>query len=99
MMAKKKRLRAFLLLNVFFLSFFLIDENFAQQVSPEKQGQVEKRAEKVAASPGSIKETTRIYVFVGWMWLAIFVLLYFLRLKIREVDRLYDIKYFSAKKK
>ncbi len=98
-MARKKRFRVFFLLNVFFLSFFLIDENFAQQVSPEKQSQVEKKAEKIVASPRNIKEATRIYVFVGWMWLAIFVLLYFLRLKIREADRLYAIKYFSAKKK
>jgi hypothetical protein len=99
MMAKKKRLRAFLLLIVFSLSFFLIDENFAQQVSPEKQSRVEKKAEKTVASPKTIKEATRIYVFVGWMWLAIFVLLYFLRLKIKEVDRLYHLQYFSAKKK
>lgn len=98
-MAKKKWLRVFFLLNVFSLSFFLINENFGQQVSPEKQSQVEKKAEKIVASPRNIKEATGIYVFIGWMWLAILVLIYFLRLKIREVDRLYHLKYFSAKKK
>jgi len=36
---------------------------------------------------------------VAWMWIAIFVLIYILRLKIREVDRLLKLRFLSAKKK
>lgn len=47
----------------------------------------------------NIKEGTAIYVFLGWMWLAIGVLSYLLRLKIKEADRLLASKYYSPDKK
>lgn len=81
------------LLVSFFLSFFILEYNFAQQVTQEE------KEEKIIPSPQNIKESTGIYVFVAWMWIAIFVLIYILRLKIREVDRLLKLGFLSAKKK
>jgi len=52
----------------------------------------------VVPAPQGIRESTAIYVFLGWMWLSIGVLVYLLRLKIREIDRLYYSKYYSPDK-
>ncbi len=101
MIRGKKPAPAFLLLLVFFLAFFS-GYDLAQQDTPEEQSQTaqaEKEKEKIVPSPKNIKESTDIYVFVGWIWLAVFVLVFFLRLKIKEVDRLYRLGYFSQKKK
>ncbi|MGB8951964.1 MAG: hypothetical protein WCC06_04780 [Candidatus Aminicenantales bacterium] len=54
--------------------------------------------EEVVSAPKDIKERTAIYVFLGWMWVSIFVLIYFLRLKIKEADRVYRLKFFSENK-
>jgi len=70
----------------------------AQQVVEEIQTDTTKakqESERIIASPQNIKEETGIFVFVGWMWLSIFVLVFFLRLKIREADRLFRLKFFS----
>lgn len=73
----------------------------AQQVPPEEpiqQTQVAEEQGKIIPSPKNIKESTAIYVFIGWVWLSIVVLIFILRAKIKEVDRLYHIKFFSEKK-
>lgn len=96
-----KRFLGTFLLAVLFLSFFIPEFNFAQQVRQEEQEekiQVKDDQEKIIPSPQNIKESTGIYVFVAWMWIAIFVLIYILRLKIREVDRLLKIRFLSSKK-
>ncbi len=101
MIRGKKPAPAFLLLLVFFLAFFS-SYDLALQDMPEEQSQAaqaEKEKEKIVPSPKNIKESTGLYVFVGWVWLAVFVLVFFLRLKIKEVDRLYRLGYFSNKKK
>ncbi len=70
----------------------------AQQVVEETQthtAQAKEESEKIIASPQNIKEETGIFVFVGWMWLSIFVLIFFLCLKIRESDRLFRLRFFS----
>ena len=54
--------------------------------------------ESVVPGPGNIKEATGIYVFIGWLWLSLGVLIYLLRLKIREADRLRDSRYFDPEK-
>jgi Na+/H+ antiporter NhaC len=87
---------------VFFLSFFILEFNFAQEVTQEEQEekiQVKDNQEKIIPSPKNIKEQTGIYVFLAWMWIAIVVLIYILRLKIREVDRLLKLRFLSPKKK
>ena len=96
-----KYLVMFLLVS-FFLSFFILEYSFAQQAPQGEQEEIvqaKDNQEKIIPSPQNIKESTGIYVFVAWMWLAIFVLVYILRLKIREVDRLLKLGFLSAKKK
>jgi len=53
---------------------------------PEEQG----------PPPMDARESTGIYVFIAWIWMAILVLLYVLGLKIREVDRLHGLGYFDG---
>ena len=96
---KAGRLAFFIFLIVgFFLPVFSLARQEAPPVkTPEMQAPAQ--SEKSVAAPQNIKEASRIYVFLGWMWVSIVVLIYFLRLKIREADRLYRIKFFSPAKK
>jgi hypothetical protein len=76
--------------------------DYLQQTAPTSKGQepqAKAQPEKIVAAPLNIKESSRIYVFVGWMWAAIAGLIYFLRLKIKETDRLYFSRFFSPDKK
>ena len=99
MTAKKKWIALFILI-VFLHSFVLIIIDFAQQVEQEKIGTIQEEAsEKIIPGPQSIKESMGLYVFIAWLWLAILVLVYFLRLKIKEEDRLLEIRFLSEKKK
>ncbi|MBM3284501.1 MAG: hypothetical protein FJY81_01375 [Candidatus Aminicenantes bacterium] len=68
-----------------------------QQEEPEAQP--EAPPEKIVAGPQNIKEKTAVYVFLGWLWISIGVLVYILRLKIKEVDRLHAIKFFNPDRK
>jgi hypothetical protein len=72
-----------------------------QVVPPAKSQEVQAKVEpeKIVPGPQNIKERTAIYVFLGWMWVSIAVLVYVLRLKIKETDRLYFSRYFSPEKK
>jgi hypothetical protein len=72
-----------------------------QVVPPAKSQEVQAKVEpeKIVPGPQNIKERTAIYVFLGWMWVSIAVLVYVLRLKIKEADRLYFSRYFSPEKK
>ena len=96
MTAKKKWIALFVLI-VFLHSFVLLKIGFAQQEKIETAP--EKASEKIIPGPQDIKESTGMYVFIAWLWLAILVLIFFLRLKIKEVDRLLEIRFLSEKKK
>lgn len=99
MTAKKKWMALFVLI-VLLHSFVLLKIDFAQQVNQEKTVTAQEEvSEKIVPGPQGIKESTGIYVFIAWVWLAILVLIYFLRLKIKEVDRLLEIRFLSEKKK
>ena len=99
MTAKKKCMALFLLI-VLLHSFVLLKIDFAQQAKQEKtETTQEEVSEKIIPGPQGIKESTGIYVFITWVWLAILVLVYFLRLKIKEIDRLLEIRFLSEKKK
>ncbi len=65
------------------------------QTEPGAQAGPETPPEKIFAGPKDIKERIAVYVFLGWLWLSIAVLVYILRLKIQEIDRLHDFSYFS----
>ena len=57
-----------------------------------------------AAAPGHgnpaaarpIKERMAVYVILAWVWLSIAVLLGFLRLRVREADRVHRMGFFRA---
>lgn len=73
----------------------------ARQVEGQTEAeahQEETVPEKIVAAPQDIKQKTAILVFVAWMWVSVLVLVYFLRLKIKEADRLYRLRFFAAKK-
>jgi hypothetical protein len=69
-----------------------------QPPAKDKAVQVQAQPEKIVAAPQNIKERAAIYVFVAWLWAAIFVLIYVLRLEIKEADRLQDLKFYSDEK-
>lgn len=99
MTAKKKWIALFVLI-VFLHSFVILKIDFAQQVEQEKTATTQEEvSEKIVPGPQGIKESTGLYVFIAWLWLAILVLVYFLRLKIKEEDRLLKMRFFSEKKK
>jgi len=90
------------LLLLFLFSWIFVPPTQAQQ-GVKKEGVEEIQANeepgKVVGEPQDIKEMSGILVFVAWMWLSIIVLVYFLRLKIKETDRLYLLRFFSSEKK
>jgi hypothetical protein len=99
---KREKARPLILFVFLTVGFFLPASTLAQQaVPPAKAQEIQAQAqpEKIVAAFQNIKESSRTYVFLGWMWLSIAVLIYFLRLKIKEADRLYEIKFFSPDKK
>jgi len=102
-MIRVRKPKALILLMIcLFSAVFSLERSFGQQITPEKQEkslQAESKPEKIIPSPKNIKERTALYVFIGWMWLAIFVLIFILRLKIKEADRLYRLKFFLKNKK
>lgn len=82
--------------------FFTADKIFAQQTGEEETDKTllaETMGDKIVPGPASLKEKTGIYVFLAWMWLSILVLVFFLRLKVKEVDRLYRLEFFLTSKK
>ena len=101
-MTKKHRSIAWLVMFVSLYALFLVEPGFTQQVIPEDKSEMtqeEESQDKITPGPQTIKESTGIFVFIAWMWLAIFVLVYILSLKVKEVDRLFEIRYLSGKKK
>ncbi len=101
-MMKKRKWIVLCVLVVALHSFVLLKSDFAQQVAQKEKTEMTKEHEsqaKIVSGPKDIKESTGIYVFVSWMWLAIAVLISILVLKIKEVDRLLEIRYLSGKKK
>jgi hypothetical protein len=57
------------------------------------------QAEKIIPAPKNVKERTTVTVFLIWLWAAIFALVYILRLKIQESDRIKRLRFFSNEKK
>lgn len=86
------------------LGIFLVCRGLAGQITPEagiaqtQTAQIEKTPEKIVPSPQNIRESTGVYVFLAWTWLAISVLVFVLNAKIREADRLFELKFFPEKK-
>lgn len=101
MTSKRRGFFLFLLFLLFLLTWTGMSPCHSQQAVVEKDvntPQMEAPSEKIVGAPQDIKQKTGIWVFVVWMWTAVFVLIYFIRLKIEESDRLYRLRFFSAKK-
>jgi TRAP-type C4-dicarboxylate transport system permease small subunit len=97
-MRRRKKSQLLLICILSLLAFSLLVFGTDKQVMPEKQNQqiqTQQNPEKIIPSPKNIKERTAIYVFIGWMWVSIFVLIYILAHKIKESDRIYKYKFFS----
>jgi predicted lysophospholipase L1 biosynthesis ABC-type transport system permease subunit len=80
------------------LAFAVAGLGRAQTVPPSassQTAQVQPKPEEIVSGPQNIKERTGVYVFLGWIWLSIVVLVCYLRLKAKEVDRLYELRFFS----
>ena len=71
------------------------EETTAAPAETEAQ---EPEPEEIRSGPKDIQERIAAYVFLGWLWLSILVLIYVLRLKIKESDRLNSIAYFDTDK-
>jgi hypothetical protein len=95
----KKTLSLFsLVFLALFFSFAASGEGWPLQDPQPKKPQVEQPedvAEAIVPGPKDIKQETALYIFIGWLWLSIGVCIFFLRLKIKEADRLLFLNYFS----
>lgn len=93
---------ACLILLVLGASVFISIAVIAQQQPPKEKDvalEAQTQPEKIIPAAKNIREKTAIYVFVAWLWAAIFVLIYILRLEIKEADRLLDLRFFHEDKK
>ncbi len=70
---------------------------YTQQDKPAETEIQDLNEDTVASKPGpkNIKDKIALYVFLAWVWIAIFVSIYFLRLKIIEVDRLSGYRFYQ----
>lgn len=100
-MSRKKRLVIGIVL-LCFASVLLPGKAFSPQAekslaAPPPNSDVQSK--EVSPGPQNIKEKIGIYVFIAWLWGAIFVLIYFLKLKIIEADRLCLFRFFQHQDK
>ncbi len=87
--------------NIFicFLMIIILIPSVLQSVSFQgvtKQEVIKENKEEskeVQVGPQDIQEKTSVYFFLGWMWFSIGILVYFLRMKIKELDRLTSYGY------
>lgn len=83
---------------ILLLLVFLIPHSvYAQQEI--KTGPQNELKSVIHPGPQNIVEKIGIYVFLAWIWISIVVLTYFLRLKVKEADRLHELKFYDAHKK
>ncbi|MFQ6082287.1 MAG: hypothetical protein ACE5WD_02875 [Candidatus Aminicenantia bacterium] len=84
---------------IIFLFGFVFQQAFLySQTKPIQQKEKGEETEELVPSPKNIKESMGIYVYLIWMWLIIFVLIYVLILKIKEADRVHQLKFEESKK-
>jgi len=65
----------------------------------DKAAPIAAQLDKIVPAPKNIKERTAIYVFVAWLWVGIIILIYIVRLEIRESDRVLNLKFYRENKK
>jgi hypothetical protein len=80
------------------VSLVLVGGLWGQQTE-ETAPQAEATEGKIRPAPQNITEKVEICVFLAWIWGMILLLIFVLRHKIKEVDRLHEIRYFPTKGK
>jgi hypothetical protein len=70
----------------------------APSFQQRQEDRVADEVEVIVPAPSDIKQAVSIYVFLGWIWLSIGILFFLLRQKIKEVDRLHKLGFFSKDK-
>jgi len=76
----------------------VIADTEVHSLQQSQEDRTTEEVERIVPGATDIKQAIAIYVFLGWIWLSIGILIFFLRLKIKEVDRLHKLKYFSEDK-
>jgi hypothetical protein len=96
----RQKIFLIILAGIICLSLVLCVSAWAQrpESSAKSRLEPEEMPEKIKPAPKDIKEAVGIYVFLGWIWISIFVLVFILRQKIKETDRIYRLKFFSPDK-
>ena len=59
--------------------------------APAGQAAVKAPLEETAATPRPLKERMAVYVLLAWVWVSIAVLLWLLRLRVKEADRVFHM--------
>ncbi len=99
MRSRKWRIGIWGLLAACLVFFFTLDLAGQEDPLETSVAMREEAPEEVLHSgPKDFKERWSIYVFVAWMWFSIAVLVYFIKLHIREADRVLDLDYYGLKK-
>lgn len=75
-----------------------LSQDTGNETIPAQAQQEETTEKAIHPGPQDIKEQTAIYVFLIWIWSIIIVLIYVLRKKIMEADRLHKLAYFDSPK-
>lgn len=76
-------------------------EQTATQTAPAKPAPKVKTPpvpEIIHPAYASLKEKTAVLVFLAWLWLIVGILVWLLRMKIREADRVHGLKFYPAAK-
>lgn len=87
-----------LLFFIFFSLFLFLSDMRGDETAAVSQAGVQQDqniSSKIIPVPANPRQKTGIYVFLFWIWIVIFILIYFIRQKIRELDRLNDLEFFS----
>jgi hypothetical protein len=79
-------------------AFLLIPNTLFSYQEVKQEAQLDEKP-VIHPGPQNIVEKIGIYVFLAWIWISIVVLTYFLRLKVKEADRLYELRFYDAHKK
>jgi hypothetical protein len=75
----------------------VVEKRQAEKPEAETTDQMDEEGavETIVPAPKNQKEAIGIYVFLLWLWLSIFVLIYVLLLKVKETDRIHQLKFFD----
>jgi hypothetical protein len=75
-----------------------LSQDTGNETIPAQAQQEETTEKAIHPGPQNIKEQTAICIFIIWIWSIIIVLIYILRKKIIEADRLHNLAYFDSPK-